>query len=281
MSSKGIDVFTGIGFHTWQVKLRGYLMKKGLWGVVKPLVGEETIQTRARETNFKSRDEQALGVIITSLDDNHVHYVDEATTALDAWETLEKMFGAKAKHSKMSLKMAIYGLMMENGEDLASLVNRLKSLTTQLVYVQAPIEEEDQIAILLKALPDTYESIVTVLKEKEPIPSLSDIINSLQEYERKINGVKQDHGGALLSANHGAALATSRSSTLKKKCYSCGKLGHLSKDCFKAHPCTICGRNNHLTKDCFLKDTGQNIDKPSNSQYNANLMYESEGDEAS
>ena len=179
MSSKGIDVFTGIEFHTWQVKLRGYLMKKSLWNVVKPLSQTDTRQSRAQQPNFQSRDEQALGIIITSLDDNHVHYVDEATTALDAWETLEKMFGAKAKHSKMSLKMAIYGLMMESGEDLANLVNRLKSLTTQLVYVQAPIEEEDQIAILLKALPDTYESIVIVLKEKEPIPSLADIINSL------------------------------------------------------------------------------------------------------
>lgn len=266
------------------------IMKKGLWSVVKPLSQIETKQSHAQQSHFQSMDEQALGIIITSLDDSHVHYVGEATTALDAWETLEKMFGAKAKHSKMSLKMAIYGLMMQNGEDLASLVNRLKSLTTQLVYVQAPIEEEDQIAILLKALPDTYENIVTVLKEKEPIPSLEDIINSLQEYERKRNGSKQDHGGAMVSSNRGVAMMASRSTAPKKKCFSCGKLGHLSKDCFKANPCTICGRNNHLTKDCYLKDTGQNNDKPTHSrdkgkakvvvseEEDSNFMYESDED---
>ena len=190
-NTKGIDQFSGIGFHTWQVKLRGYLMRKGLWSVVKPLSDGETKQTRAQTSHFSSMDEQALGIIITSLDDSHVHYVDEATTALDAWETLERLFGAKAKHSRISLKMQLYGLTMEDNEDLASLINRLKSISTQLVYIQAPVPDEDKIAVLLKALPSSYSQIVTVLKETEPIPSLESVINSLQEEEKKVGSNKQ------------------------------------------------------------------------------------------
>ena len=56
--------------------------------------------------------------------------MDEATISLGAWESLEKMFEAKVKHFKIFLKMAIYRLMMQEGEDLESLVNRISSFTT-------------------------------------------------------------------------------------------------------------------------------------------------------
>ena len=59
-------------------------MKKGLWGVVKPMGKGETVQTHANTTQFQAKDEQALGIIITSLDDNFVHYLDESTTAFNA-----------------------------------------------------------------------------------------------------------------------------------------------------------------------------------------------------
>ena len=69
---------------------------------------------------------------------------------------------------------------MQPNEDIPSLVNKLKSIATQLSYVKANIDEEDLVAILLKVVPeDPFEQIVTVLKEKDPSPSLEDVINSL------------------------------------------------------------------------------------------------------
>ena len=69
---------------------------------------------------------------------------------------------------------------MQPNEDIASLVNKLKSIATQLSYVKSNIDEEDLVAILLKAvLEDPFEQIVTMLKEKDPSPSLEDVINSL------------------------------------------------------------------------------------------------------
>ena len=55
---------------------------------------------------------------------------------------------------------------MEGNEDISSLINRLKSICTQLVYIQSPVDEEDQLAVLLKALPKELDQIVTVLKER-------------------------------------------------------------------------------------------------------------------
>ena len=69
---------------------------------------------------------------------------------------------------------------MQPNEDITSLVNKLKIIATQLSYVKSNIDEEDLVAIFLKAMPkDPFEQIVMVLKEKDPRSSLEDVINSL------------------------------------------------------------------------------------------------------
>ena len=114
---KGIEKFSGQGFHTWQAKTKGYLMKKQLWAVVKPLTEGERAWTRHSLAQFAVKDEQALGILLTSLDDNYVHYLDDCTTTHQAWITSERHFGAIAKHSKISLKMPFYRFIMDPSED--------------------------------------------------------------------------------------------------------------------------------------------------------------------
>lgn len=243
-SSKSLDKFNGQGFHTWQTKVKGYLMKKNLWSIVKIKVEDETtsVSTRAMTAANQARDEQALGIIITALDDNYIHYVDDAETSSQAWEILEKMFGTKAKHSKISLKMQLYGLKMEPNENVSSLINRLKSLMTQLTYVKAPVDEEDAIAILLKSMPSNFDQIVTVLKEKEPIPSMESVINSLQEEEKKTTNNIYIGEGAFAVHNN------------MKKCNTCGKTNHATKDCYLTKPCVHCGKTGHPHFRCFHKN---------------------------
>ena len=182
MGKGDLSKFKGEGFHTWQTKVKGYLMKKNLWSIVKPNpAGEEGTSTRTSTAQTRDRDEQALGIIITSLDDAYIHYIDDASTAQQEWGILEYMFGAKGKRSKIGLKMQLYKLTLHQSEDIASLINRLQSIITQLVYIQAPVDEEDKVAVLLNVLPEAYNQIVTILQEKEPAPKLEDAINSIQE----------------------------------------------------------------------------------------------------
>ena len=91
MGKDEINKFNGKGFHTWQVKLGGYLMKKNLWTITKtsPQEGTQT-QASASSTQITFQDEQALGIIITALHDNYVHFVDECDIAHNAWINLEK-----------------------------------------------------------------------------------------------------------------------------------------------------------------------------------------------
>ena len=253
MGKDEINKFNGEGFHTWQVKLRGYLMKKNLWAITKTSPQEGT-QTRASASSTQTtfQDEQALGIIITALHDNYVHFVDECDTAHNAWITLEKNFGARVKKSKVSLKRQLYKLKLEDNEDVASVVNRLKSIITQLTYIQCGIEEEDKVAALLGALPETFDNIVTIIEEKEPAPALQDVINSLQTEEKKHKKDSTLRGGVFVAQS-------------SITCYTCNRTGHVSKDCYQNIPCHHCKKTGHPPERCYFKDKDKKTDKASSS----------------
>lgn len=222
-------------------------MKKGLWSIITQ-GGGNLIAPQQRE--LKQKDEKALGILLTSVADDIVHHLDQATTAKIAWDTLERTFGAKGKHSKISLKMQLYALTMHENETLSSVVNRLKSICTQLTYIGCNIDEDDKIAILLKAMPMQYENIVTVLKEKEPIPSLESIVHSLQEEENKHTHTTHTTHEAHTSQ---ALVITSKSF---KPCKHCGKTNHLSLNCYKIKKCVKCGKVGHPPQFCPKSGSG-------------------------
>lgn len=271
MGNDNLSIFNGVGFHTWQVKVKGYLMKKGLWSIITSNIDEENPPSRAQQRELQIKDEKALGILLTSVADEIVHYLDQSTTAKHAWEILERNFGAKSKHSKISLKMQLYSLVMQEGESLSSLVNRLKSICTQLSYIECNIEEEDKIAVLLKSLPLPYDNIVTVLKEKEPIPSLESIVNSLQEQEKKHTHKEENNSQALYV-----------SSSSKKACKHCGKTNHMSSNCYKIKKCVKCGKVGHAPQFCnhngLNTDTTSDIQRGKRSSNKVQYTY-SDGDD--
>ena len=231
-----VNLFNGVGFHTWQVKVKGYLMKKGLWSMIT-FDGKNLTVQQQRERMFK--DKRAFGILLTSVADEIIHYLDQATSAKEAWEILEKTFRAKSKHSRILLKMQLYSLTMHDGEPLLSLINHLKSICTQPNNVDCNIDKEDKIALLLKSLPIEYDNIITVLKEKEPIPSLDSIIHSLQEEDAKHLHKEVIHNQALY-------VSTSKN----KACKHCGKSNHSSLNCFKIKKCAKCGKMGHSPQFC-------------------------------
>ena len=60
------------------------------------------------------------------------------------------------------------------------------SIITQLTYIECQIPDEDQVAVLLSALPENFDNIVTVLEQKDPTPTLQQVINAIHEEEKKL-----------------------------------------------------------------------------------------------
>ena len=105
------------------------------------------------------------------LDKTLIHHVDKLKTPKLKWAELEGLYGTTGKNSKMSLKISLYGLEYKlEMEQLGAFISQMKGLMSQLALFQAPIADEDGIAILLKAVIKVYPTLVTTLSN---VPSLT------------------------------------------------------------------------------------------------------------
>ena len=190
-----LDRFDGDGFHTWQMKVKYHLMREGIWGIVNGK--EKKPITREAELIWTTKDDKALAIIALALSDNYIHHISNLGSSLEAWDTLDQLFGASGKNSKISLKIEFFGLKLNPHESFATHVNHMRSLMTQLSAIGASVSDDDAIVVLLKSLPDEeYGHVVTTLKNL-PSPTLEGVITSLQDEEKKIKE-RSGHGDQAL-----------------------------------------------------------------------------------
>lgn len=246
-----IDKFEGQGFHTWQMKIKFHLMRENLWSLVKDYISSTTSSASYEDTSSslqidEARNERAYAIIALGLSDDYMHHISALDSAAEAWKTLDALFGASGKTSKLNLKIAFFELQMKDDDTIASHVNKMRSLMTQLAAVESPVTDDDAMAVLLKSVPETYDHLTSTLKNL-PDPTFDGIVSALQEEERvknkRINGAHKEQAYFTKTSWKGPF----------PTCRHCGKKNHDEKDCFKKNPCKICGKTNHATKDCHLK----------------------------
>ena len=151
------------------------------------------------------------------------------STVKEAWEILDKLFGASGKNAKVNLKLQLFKINMASGGDFAIHLNVFKSLLGQLASIKAPVEVDDSIALLLKSLSDDYENIVTTLLNM-PSLTLADVESSLMDdYNNKKFKVQ-----STIENLDSAYFSKSRINT-----------GNRYKEDNKRKPCGFCDRDNH------------------------------------
>ncbi|MCO5566781.1 hypothetical protein L7F22_020461 [Adiantum nelumboides] len=207
------------------------LMKKALWGITNGKERKPRDATTA--TTWEERDNKAQAIIkLVELDDTYIHHVDGCETAKETWDQLDTLFGAQAKSSKFGLLIEFFKLEMSAKTSLASHLNNIQSLMTQLAGISLKVDEDIAIAVLLKSLPSSYDHIVTTLTNM-PISKLVDVQASLLEEVKKMNGQVEIEEASIQSDEKVFFNKNFKPKTKGKVvCDFCHKSGHEEKDCF-------------------------------------------------
>ncbi|MCO5564807.1 hypothetical protein L7F22_018475 [Adiantum nelumboides] len=227
-----VNCFKGHGFHTWQTRIKLMLMKKALWGITNGKERKPRDATTA--ATWEERDKKAQAIIKLELDDTYTHHVDGCETAKETWDQLDTLFGAQAKGSKLGLLIEFFKLEMASKTPLASHLNNMQSLMTQLACISLKVDEDIAIAMLLKSLPSSYDHIVTTLTNM-PISKLVDVQTSLLEEEKKMNGKVEIKEASIQSDEKVFFNKNFKPKEFTKGKVVCDfshKLGHEEKDCF-------------------------------------------------
>ncbi|CAI5720381.1 unnamed protein product [Peronospora destructor] len=170
------------------------LEERDLWEVVSGEVKAEQCVTALDQATFTRKSRKAMAVICLAMEDSQLPLVRSASGAFDAWSKLVDHFEKKSLANKLFLRRRFFTTIMEEGDDVLSHINKLKTLAEQLEAVGAPVCEDDLVITLLGSLSESCQFLITALESRSDTLSWELVTSRLLHEEMK----RKEHGGGVM-----------------------------------------------------------------------------------
>lgn len=205
------------------------LMKEELWGIVEETEVPPAVDaTDAVKNKYAARKAKALATIVLSIETSLLYLVGEPTNPVDVWKQLRDQFQQKTWANKLLLRRQLHSLRLKEGDSIQGHIKKMTELFNELAAIGDVIDKDNRVVHVLASLPESYDTLVMALEASEKVPSMEIVVDHLLYEEKKVkelSGTGQDEEAL-----------TIKSKEKRIRCYYCGKLGHMQKDCYKKDP---------------------------------------------
>lgn len=242
-------------YHTWSIRTRAALVQKGCWEAIDPGFSVGAVNERE-----KAIDNKALTFLFLVVEDNYLDDIGTCTTARDAWNTLQDMHTKFGLLHILQLMRDFFNVKMKRDESMQDYLGRLMDLHRKLSSAGYAFTDREVALVMLMGLPETYEQLILNLEQDEETLTTRTVKTRLLiEEKRKLRrseectSDEESRTMALISKARSKIESKQHnekvhppnvkkdekknrqctSSTQKKKvrCFACGKIGHIAKDC--------------------------------------------------
>jgi hypothetical protein len=159
-------------------------------------------------------------------------------TSKDIWNKLHSVYQSQGPARKAMLLKTLILLKMKNGEDMRDHIRNFFDVVDKLEEMELCIINDLLAILLLYSIPDEYENFRIAIETQEKLPQLEALkIKLLEEYEARKRNSKENVSDAMfISKNPGRSSQPKKSEESKTErfkfaCHTCGKIGHMAKDC--------------------------------------------------
>lgn len=214
----------------WCFKMEMVLIQNDCWEAIET---EKPTDEKKAEV-WQKKDNKAKYFITLCVENNQLTHVKNNKTAKEVWDALKKFHQRSTMCSRTRLIKKLFKAELKKGDnDMEKHLQDLQDWIDELKDLNYEFEEKYVKSIILASLNEDYDMIVTALEARdEDKLSVSEIkAKLLDESERRKQKVASDSTTALKVTRCFKNRAKNNQTNVK--CYSCGEMGHYSRDCEK------------------------------------------------
>ncbi|KAH0720363.1 hypothetical protein KY285_005165 [Solanum tuberosum] len=252
-------------YSTWSTCIMSYMQGQDLWEVVNDSKGTQPATEDSNGTlrKWKIKDGKAMFALKTTIEEDVLEHIRDATTPKQAWDTFAKLF-SKKNDTRLQLLESELLSIGQCTMTIAQYFHKVKMLCREISELdpQAPIGETRTKRIIIHGLKPDYRSFIVVVQGWRNQPSLVEFENLLAGQEalaKQMSGVslkgeeealyvnksrgnpKQYNAGGSertddKSKSHQGERSSKNSRVSNKRfegqCHNCGKKGHKANICW-------------------------------------------------
>ena len=239
MADEGAMIkLTESNYSIWKSRMEDYLYCKDLFD---PIEGDEAKPEEMSQKQWDKLKKKSLGTIRQWVDASIHNHVKMEIDPQVLWKKLESMYEKKNAQGKVFLIRKIMNLKLSEGRSVSQHLNDFEGLVTELAVAGMSMDNEMQACLLLGSLPDSWDTLVVSLSNSAPdgVVTMDTVKKSMDNEELRRRNIASTSSQALVTENRsrsrgrGHAQFRDRSkSREKRRCYHCGKEGHLKRNCY-------------------------------------------------
>lgn len=266
-STVKIEPLNKENFDTWKIQVQALLIKSESW---KYVCGKCVKPADATQANlWLENDEKAKSDLILAISPPELRQINNCNTSKEVWDKLHSVYQSRGPARQAMLLKSLILTKMQSGDDMRDHVRKFFEVVDKLNEMQLIIIDELLAILLLYSIPNEYETFRIAIESQEKLPKIEILkVKLLEEFEARKRNTNDHIEGAMYSknktnnSNNNYPDRNNRNNSEKSKfkyaCHTCGKIGHMARDC-RSKSFNKKKQNNKTEASCNVNEVANNI----------------------